>query len=355
MLQMMDGRVIIQKHTDQKYTTYFDQNSGLFVRKEDKDSEEPFWSEDGPELLDISITNYCERSCTFCYRHSDKKGKHISKSDFQNIIEQAAELGVLQIALGGGNPNQHPQFIEFLKLVREHNIIPSYTTNGEGLSHDILKASADYCGAMAISLYSNNAQCITETLEKISNYSIKTNVHLILKADTIDFATEWLLNPPAFFKYINAIIFLNYKPINKQLKLSFNDLSKIESFFRIASECKHVKIGFDSCCVSGIVKWMKVYPFFVESCEAARFSAFISEEMKMYPCSFMANTTNYGDLREQSIIEIWKSNKAFVNHRHSISHNFCKSCDFNEICNGGCRYMPQINFCNNDGITSNKL
>ena len=355
MLQMMDGKIIIKRHTCQKYTTYFDQNSGLFVRKEDKDTEEPFWSEDGPELLDVSITNYCERACEFCYRHSEKNGKHISKSDFQIIIEQAAELGVLQIALGGGNPNQHPQFIEFLKLVREHNIIPSYTTNGDGLSPDILKASADYCGAMAISVYSTKEQHIAETLERINNYAIKTNLHLILKADTIDYATEWLLNPPVFFKYVNAIIFLNYKPINRQLELSVNDISKIERFFRIASECKNVKIGFDSCCVSGIVKWMKAYPFFVESCEAARFSAFISEEMKMYPCSFMANTTNYGDLRKQSIIEIWKSNNAFVNHRYSISHNFCKSCDFNEICNGGCRYMPQINFCNNDGITYNKL
>lgn len=43
-----------------------------------------------------------------------------------------------------------------------------------------------------------------------------------------------------------------------------------------------------------------VKPVFLESCEAARFSAFISEDMIMYPCSFMVNTDMYANLREMS-------------------------------------------------------
>ena len=345
MQQLMDGKIIIQKHINQKYTIIFDQNTGFFVRKEDKDTEEPFWSEDGPELLDVSITNYCERECLFCYRHSNRQEGNMSLTDFQNIIEQSESIGVLQIALGGGNPNQHPQFIDFLKLVRTHNIIPSYTTNGDGLSHEILTATSDYCGAMALSYYPSTNNDYIKLLKRINEYHIKTNIHLILKSDTIDFATNWLITPPEFFKYINAIIFLNYKPINANVNYSIHDKSKLERFFNAASECKHVKIGFDSCCVSGIAQWMNTYPFFVESCEASRFSAFISEKMRMYPCSFMVNTSAFGDLKKQSIIEIWKNNIAFGKHRDAILNNPCKMCKSNCLCNGGCLFLPEINFC----------
>lgn len=345
MQQMMDGNIIIKRHDSQNYTTYFNQNTGLFIRKEDKGTKEPFWSEDGPELLDISITNYCENNCSFCYRHSDKNGKHISLRDFKNIIAQAEEAGVLQVALGGGNPNQHPQFIDILQSVRKHNIIPSYTTNGDGLTHEILNATADLCGAIALSYYPSKELALIKLLDKLKDYHIKINLHLILKSDTIDIAIEWLRNPPYFLEYINAIIFLNYKPINKKINLCIDDKLKIKTFFNLASECKHIKIGFDSCCISGIAQWMNTYPFLIESCEAARFSAFISEEMRMYPCSFMVNTSNFGDLNKYKLIDIWKKNKSFVEYRDLILDNSCNGCDFKHICNGGCRFMPEINFC----------
>jgi radical SAM protein with 4Fe4S-binding SPASM domain len=348
MQRMMDGKILTQRHAYQHYTTFFDQNTGFFVRKEDKGYGEPFWSEDGPELLDVSITNYCESSCKFCYRQSNPKGKHMSLSNLQYIVDQAEDIGVLQIALGGGNPNQHPKFLDILKIIRTHNIIPSYTTNGDGLTHDILKATSDYCGAMALSYYPSKRQDYTQILKKTNEYHIKTNLHLILKSDTIDFATKCLVNPPEFLKYVNAIIFLNYKPVNNQQDLSINNQVKVEAFFRAASECKSFKIGFDSCSISGIARWMNVYPCFIESCEAGRFSAFISEEMRMFPCSFMANTTSFGDLHKQSILDVWKKNDAFVNQRHIVIDNHCKSCDYFKVCHGGCRFIPEINFCKNN-------
>ena len=60
-------------------------------------------------------------------------------------------------------------------------------------------------------------------------------------------------------------------------------MNKISQFFQNVQNCRTLKIGFDSCSVSGIVEYMNVNKIFMESCEAARFSAFISEDMKMYP------------------------------------------------------------------------
>ena len=70
MQQKTLGDIVVGIHPSQHYKTVFSQKTGFFVRLEDDGQEEPFWSEDGPELLDFSITSYCERGCDFCYRQT---------------------------------------------------------------------------------------------------------------------------------------------------------------------------------------------------------------------------------------------------------------------------------------------
>lgn len=349
MQPMQNGDNLVKWHERQHYYTLFNKRTGFFARKEEDGYPEPFWSEDGPELLDVSITNYCERGCTFCYRQSNRKGKHISFCDLEKIVDEAKQCGVLQIALGGGNPNQHPQFIEILQCIRENGIVPSYTSNGDGLNDEILQATKMFCGAMAISLYP--PYDIFEALTtRILSYGIKLNLHAILKSDTIDILTKWLNEPPSWFSNINALIVLNYKPIASGADFIVKDRQKLQEFYQTVKSCNSVRIGFDSCCVPGIVTWMNSDPMLIESCEAARFSAFISEDLKMYPCSFMAGTSQYGDLRKNKLLDIWQNNEAFVRQREAIyaasKCGSCQICPHLSLCNGGCRFMPIINQCN---------
>lgn len=344
MQPKVDGNLRIVEHISGHYCMMFNNRTGFFLRKEDAGYPEPFWAMDGPELLDVSITNYCEHGCRFCYRQSSRNGKHISLEDMFMIVKQAAEIGVLQIALGGGNPNQHPQFVEILRMIHDAGIVPSYTSNGEGLTHDILLATKENCGAMALSLYPPYYK-YPNLVERINKYGIKLNLHVILKSDTVDLLLRWLQDPPQWLENINALIILNYKPVVPGEDLMIRNSDKLATFYSAVSECHAVKIGFDSCCVPGIVTWMSANPILIESCEAARFSAFISEDMKMYPCSFMAMTKDCGDLRKEPMIDIWRDNFFFVNHREKIRENKCVSCRMRSLCNGGCVFIPEINQC----------
>ena len=116
MQQKTLGDIVVGEHPSQHYKTIFSQKTGFFVRQEEEGREEPFWSEDGPELLDLSITSYCERCCDFCYRRAHPKGKHMPLSDIEFVVKQAKEAGVLQIALGGGNPNRTGLFRHILQM-----------------------------------------------------------------------------------------------------------------------------------------------------------------------------------------------------------------------------------------------
>lgn len=334
-------------HPDQRYHTVFNPRNGFFARIEDEDADEPEWSISGPELLDVSITNYCERCCNFCYRSSSEVGKHISIADYREVLSQAKEAGVFQIALGGGNPNQHPQFADILRITHEAGIVPSYTTNGDGLTDNILEATKCYCGAMALSAYPPFS-ILQERVKRIANHEIRLNLHIILSSFMIDKATEWLLDPPAWMEDINALIFLNYKPINQRFIGGKASEKQLKQFFE-AARITRMKIGFDSCSISGILKWLDSPRDFLEACEAARFSAFISEDLMMYPCSFMANTDMRGDLRKESLLDIWRYNEFFNAMRQSKMRSGCRDCALKADCKGGCNFLPEINLCENKG------
>lgn len=341
----MDGKLIERIHPEQHYRTLFDQRTGFFIRKEETGFSEPTWAAEGPELIDLSITNYCERDCAFCYRETScKEARFMSLEDVEKVVSQAQTCGTVQIALGGGNPNQHPQFVEILQVIREHDIVPSYTTNGDGLTDEVLKATSQFCGAMAVSVYPPyDEEHYENLLRRIKDFGITVNLHAIIKNDTLNMWMQWLQTPPLFFKYINAVIFLNYKPVRGNAGLP--DREFIHKFFETVNKCNSVKIGFDSCSISGIARWMDTPSYLIEPCEAARFSAFVSEDMKMYPCSFMVEKGYCGDLRKDTLLEIWRSNKFFNHFRNDDQPAHCAGCSLYVKCKGGCRLYEEINFC----------
>ncbi len=339
--------IIINRYPNQSYETIFNQKSGLLIRLEDEAGDDPFWCSYGPELIDISITNWCDRACSFCYKKSSTAGKHLSLEAYELILRQAAQMRVLQVALGGGNPNQHPDFCEILRLTRDkYNIVPSYTTNGRGLNEEILTATRKYCGAVAVSMYEPYDEAFL-AVQNLLRYRIKTNIHFLLTSKSIGTAIQWLKELPRMLQGINAVIFLNYKPVgrNPDRKLLAKNSPDIQSFFYLAGTPHEFKVGFDSCSISGIARFMNISPTFIEPCEAGRFSMYISEENKMYPCSFMVNKTQGVAVTDDNMQTVWQKHDIFTRMRGSLSSNPCHECSVNNTCFGGCPVYPEINFC----------
>lgn len=346
----MKRNISIKRFDNQHYTTFFDKGNGLLIRKEDEGFDEPFWCHSSPELLDISITNWCNKYCDICYRNSNENGKHMNIDDYEKIIKQASSIGVFQVALGGGNPNQHPNFSEILELTNnKYGIVPSFTTNGRGLTDNVLLSSQKYCGAVAISYYEPESEFI-KSLELLKNNKIRTNIHFVLSSESINLAIKWLVSPPEFLNGVNAIIFLNYKAVGAKSEnsLLLNNNKNYIKFFEQLNITKYpFKIGFDSCTITGIVNYMKIDKSYLEPCESGRFSAFISENLMMYPCSFMINSCTGISLEKFTIQKIWQKSEPFLNIRSKLlSRDYvCSNCDLFDCCLGGCPFFNNINLC----------
>lgn len=349
---------IFKSDLHNKYTIHFDTKDGFYIRSDilnqsgNPTGEDPFMAS-YPELLDVGIMNFCihgknglcKKAGIQCYQNgSNRVGPNMSLENYKSIVDQSKDR-VLQIALGGaGDPNKHENFKDILEYTRDNNIIPNYTTSGFNLTVEEVATTKEFCGAGAISWY--RSEYTTKAIQMFLNAGVTTNIHYVLSNTTIDEAIK-LIENDGFPKGINAVIFLLHKPIGQGLLCNVLKCGnpKIEKFFAAIENNKlSCDIGFDSCTIPGILNYTKsINHVSIDTCEAARYSAYISADMKMVPCSFDQENQWAVDLHENTILDAWNS-QIFKNFRLHFE-NSCLKCKDRKLCMGGCPIKNEIVLC----------
>lgn len=167
------------------------------------DSLKPITELKYPEFYDIKVTGNCEGGCPWCYMNS------VPEKHYENIIGKTRDFFnnmpkehlPFQVALGGGEPTSHPDFIELLKVLKEEfDICPNYTTNGMWARDknvtDILEATQKYCGGVAISCHPHLRRYWELAAYMYSSEHIKLNFHIIISDkesidDFVKIYSEW--------------------------------------------------------------------------------------------------------------------------------------------------------------------
>jgi len=130
-----DGSLRARWEEGQRYWTLFNRETGALMRfRFDPRDATPINHPDRPEALDMKITDFCTRGCAYCYQSSHPGGDHAQNLlQWADVIEQ---LGVFEVAIGGGEPMSHPQLPEFLRELRRRDIVPHVTTRDWSWLHD---------------------------------------------------------------------------------------------------------------------------------------------------------------------------------------------------------------------------
>jgi radical SAM protein with 4Fe4S-binding SPASM domain len=66
-------------------------------------------------------------------------------------VERLAAWGVLEVALGGGEPTVVPDFPELLAAIRAAGLVPNVTTNGTVAPERVVRALAEHAGVVQLS------------------------------------------------------------------------------------------------------------------------------------------------------------------------------------------------------------
>lgn len=78
-----------------------------------------------PESIDMKICNRCDRGCKMCHECSTPDGAIADlNAPFLDTLKPYTEL-----AIGGGNPLEHPGLIEFLRRMKERKVICNMTVH----------------------------------------------------------------------------------------------------------------------------------------------------------------------------------------------------------------------------------
>lgn len=157
------------------------------------------------EFYDVSVGTYCPNNCPFCYVSAKDNGRY-----YKNLAENWKKLvnklwwsrkisGLtvtnkpFQIAIGSNSePTNNPELPEFLKAVKETDVIPNYTTAGNVLGYkgndgniiklrdNLLEATEKYCAAVAISLGNNQLRdSAFRAIEVLKGKCLVTLHHII--------------------------------------------------------------------------------------------------------------------------------------------------------------------------------
>lgn len=300
-----------------------------------------------PELADISISNRCHKGCDFCYRNSTPDGAMISLEDYCYILDSmnSPDYGnVFQVALGGGEPLEHPDFIDIIDETVKRGIVPNFTTNGLLLTESIFDNIRGKVGALAISI--SDIEEIKELRDAIrSCHKVKVNLHYILSRKSVSQAVDIVQGKYDYLlSGINAIIFLTYKPAGRgtmsEVLIPGHELSEFLSC--VEQPRTACKIGFDACFVPSILSRDQHLINYVDFCEGGFFSVYINERKVVSPCSFSGGSDAYS-LDEYDFYDIWLNK--FQTFRKQ-QQNHCKAdCSVKDLCRGACPYYPHITTC----------
>jgi len=134
------------------YWSLFNADTGTKVRFSFEDGVEIVRAS-APELADMCVTTKCDAGCKWCYMDAKHEGKDAKLDDVKGLLRACKDMGVFEVAFGGGEPTLYPAFAELLRTCRkDYAIVPNFTTRNLSWLRDsgeLLEAVRDVVGGFA--------------------------------------------------------------------------------------------------------------------------------------------------------------------------------------------------------------
>jgi MoaA/NifB/PqqE/SkfB family radical SAM enzyme len=258
----------------------FDRDTGLNVLLDGEETRH--LRRVAPRTLLVAVTNVCNLTCHFCYR--DLQSRSLWR--YESLLEfcqQADEWGVLELALGGGEPTLFPRWTDFINEVYETTrLCVNFTTNGTQLSEDMLRAIAGKYGNIRLSLYEDNHW--SQTIALLVKHQARFGVNWLIspaELDTIEDKFGLLLALG-----VRDFLLLSYKGEDTSLHFKREDYGRLATFVNkvYAKLGSAVQLKLDVC-------WGHMLPdvprlFEEDDCGAGDGFLSITSDKHIKPCSF---------------------------------------------------------------------
>jgi radical SAM protein with 4Fe4S-binding SPASM domain len=309
-----------------------------------------------PETIHLCATSRCDQACAGCF-YSARSGGDIAATDmplalFEQIVKEASEARVFQIALGGGEPLLHSQVLQMLHTARQNGIVANLTTNGNCLTVDLAMTLKEAgIGQVQISL--NGATEETNAATRPNFHGAMSAIKACRRAN-LPFGINFLLTRTSLPE-LDAVIVLGNQtgaatvnvlrpkpPTTDPGWLSQESLTA-DAYGKLRRKLCRLKGksgGQTRITIDASLTFLLTnrppelfYQHGVWGCSAARRFVTVTESGSVLPCSHV----RVSDVGDGQVMQAWLHSKVFHRFR-TLEEAMCGPCR-------SCRYLPVCRGC----------
>lgn len=261
-----------------------------------------------PELVDIKITDYCPFNCRWCYQDSKPTGVHADLESIKTLAWSLGHAEVFEVALGGGEPTMHPDFVEILREFYRHGIVPNFTTKSLHWLKDkeTVEAVSKYVGAIAYSVVHpmdiQKFLAVYKGAQEIFGVQLpRLTFQYILDAEASYMFDEVLKQVPKGY-YANTLTLLGYKSCGRGGKRPHTNsgwLKKIQAM----DQYSRPNVAIDTLLASQYKDELGDISEKLYYVEEGRFSLYIDAVKKVFAKSSFVPENEYKKYSHYSEIE----------------------------------------------------
>jgi radical SAM protein with 4Fe4S-binding SPASM domain len=326
-----------------------------------------------PFMIVWDFTNMCNLACRHCYRVAGKPlPNELSLYEKLRLVEELDGAGVAAVALSGGEPTIHPDYLTIVKALAKREFYVATATNGWRFADiDELKKAVE-AGLNYVEVSVDSAsprrhdefrglegswQRAVKALENAVKLGLSHAMAVTITRYNID-EVEDILDLAESIG-VKRVVFFNFVPTGRGkdiVDMDLNPFEREELMRRLYREMKKRKIEIYTTApqygrvVVQLSRGEEVAPThfvargdpittaiaeFIGGCGAGRIYAAILPDGTVTPCVFLPIPV--GSIRKKPFEEIWSKNSLLNALRNKENlKGFCSKCPYRNIC-GGCR------------------
>jgi radical SAM protein with 4Fe4S-binding SPASM domain len=331
--------------------------NGVFQGATVNNFEEGLNTLTAPVQVYFQPTKYCNLACKHCWADAGQpRARELTILEVRNLLDQMADLGVFKLRLGGGEPLGRSDCFEIIEYANSKGIKVSLATNatmatkavaaklGE-LDIDEIKVSLDASSEKSYD-YIRNERSYRKAMRGIKNLKDAVDAplyfHSVLQRDN-------LTEIPALVKQaekhnVDKIVFATIIPAgrareNPKNLLTVEEINSALDLAKRISQSSRVKIETPG----------KIPPPYSQKRLFEGFGAeegfvvcHVASDGTVSPSGLLSELMPAGNIREQSLKDIWQKSTAFKNIRSAPGNPVCNSCDYFRSCRGGSRARTYV-------------
>jgi radical SAM protein with 4Fe4S-binding SPASM domain len=300
-----------------------------------------------PVLVQWMATQSCPLSCPHCLCGDERPEPELSTGEVEGLLDEIADLGVLELLVTGGEPLVREDLPEVIQLMAERSIRWSLNTSafpdracreamerhppsfvavsldGPPAVHDAFRgrqgAAEESLGAIRYFDGITGGRAAAGTTVSRHNFPHLDETLAVVRASG---ACSWGLH----------LVFPEGRAgDDPSLFLTRNQLGRLLSFVESKRRTFPVVLADEIGFTGTWEPALRQAPFF---CGAGRAQCLVTSDGEVVPCSTVDRSESEGNVRTRSLGEIWHT--GFRRIRGYVPRGKCTSCAYQPACSGGC-------------------